>query len=43
MGVEALPGAQDQKSRSNQADGNIVRKHGAKRIHQGINDPGNRA
>ena len=43
MGDEALPGTQDQKARSNQADGNVARKHGAKISHQGINDPGNRA
>ena len=43
MGDEALSGAQDQKARYNQANGNVARKHGTKRSHQGINDPGNRA
>ena len=43
MGKEALPGAQDQKARANQADGNVARTHGAKRSYQGVNYPGNRA
>ena len=43
MGNEALPGAQDQKARANQADGNFARIDGAKRSYQGVNYLGNRA
>ena len=43
MGLKALPGTQDQKARSYQADGNFARKYGAKRCNEGTNDPRNRA
>ena len=43
MGDEALPGAQDQKARANQVDGNIAWIHGTERSYQGVNYLGNRA
>ena len=43
MGFKALPGAQDQKARANQADGNFARIHGENLSYQGVNYTGNRA